>query len=285
MERKKRRIEQLHREYADYLVHSFEITKGFCPKEILLLKQMCDERNIAIVKVKYFVQPIVEHSSEDAVFIKRSYALLLEKNGKVYTEHRSEQRVLRLNNTMIQDELAPYSVLSSKLRMPSSPFNKGSVASRETAVQYAEFYWDDCNSGYPYFENNCTNYISQCLFAGGFLMSGWGNKQTGWWCNGKDTSLAWSTAHSLRWKMGKDKDKISAVEVKNAVELQYGDLIFYDFNGDGRFDHVTIVVAKDGNGEPLINANTTNSRKRYWDYSDSTAYTDDIKYKFFHILY
>ena len=45
-----------------------------------------------------------------------------------------------------------------------------------------------------------------------------------------------------------------------------------------------IVVAKDGHAMPLVNANTYNSRMRYWAYEDSTAYTPKIKYDFFHIV-
>ncbi|EPR28081.1 putative cytosolic protein [Geobacillus sp. WSUCF1] len=69
-----------------------------------------------------------------------------------------------------------------------------------------------------------------------------------------------------------------------AEQLMAGDVICYDFQGDGRFDHSTIVVAKDQNGMPLVNAHTTNSRMRYWSYEDSSAYTPNIRYKFFHII-
>ena len=67
-------------------------------------------------------------------------------------------------------------------------------------------------------------------------------------------------------------------------ELTIGDVICYDFNGDGRWQHNTIVVHKDYYGMPLVNAHTTNSRNRYWDYRNSTAYTPNIQYAFFHIL-
>ena len=37
-------------------------------------------------------------------------------------------------------------------------------------------------------------------------------------------------------------------------------------------------------GMPLVNAHTYNSRMRYWAYEDSSAYTPNIKYKFFTIV-
>ncbi|MFP3361624.1 amidase domain-containing protein, partial [Planococcus sp. SIMBA_143] len=71
--------------------------------------------------------------------------------------------------------------------------------------------------------------------------------------------------------------------VDDRKELKLGDVICYDFEGDGRFDHTTIVTGKDAAGEPLVNAHTFNSRMRYWKYEDSTAYTPNMKYRFFTI--
>ena len=72
-------------------------------------------------------------------------------------------------------------------------------------------------------------------------------------------------------------------EVQDPRELILGDVICYDF-GDGRINHFTIVTGKDAFGMPLVNAHTTNSRLRYWAYEDSSAYTKNIKYKFFTIV-
>ena len=77
---------------------------------------------------------------------------------------------------------------------------------------------------------------------------------------------------------------LRAKEVSKPEELMLGDIICYDFEGDGRFNHNTIVTAKDIHGMPLVNANTTDSRLRYWSYEDSTAYTPNIQYRFFHIV-
>ena len=45
-----------------------------------------------------------------------------------------------------------------------------------------------------------------------------------------------------------------------------GDVIVYDWDGDGAFQHSTIVTAFDAGGKPLVNAHTVSSRHRYWDY-------------------
>lgn len=84
--------------------------------------------------------------------------------------------------------------------------------------------------------------------------------------------------------LANSKAGLRAKKLKEAQELQIGDVICYDFEGDGRYNHTTIVVDHDKGGMPLVNAQTYDSRMRYWSYEDSTAYTPAIRYTFFHIL-
>ncbi|WP_026688815.1 amidase domain-containing protein [Alteribacter aurantiacus] len=155
---------------------------------------------------------------------------------------------------------------------------------RLEVVKYAERWWNTPNPAYKKFENNCTNYLSQCLKAGGIPMTGSGNRSKGWWYTGSNWSYSWTVANAFRWYLSGVKSTIRAREVSSPKELIRGDVICYDFTGDGNWQHTTIVVAKDENNMPLVNANTTNSRMRYWAYEDSTAWTPNIKYKYFHII-
>lgn len=68
-----------------------------------------------------------------------------------------------------------------------------------------------------------------------------------------------------------------------AGELELGDLISYDWNGDGVWQHVAIVVGVDREGEPLVAAHTAPAWGRPWRYTDSPAYTASTKYLFWHI--
>ncbi|HBZ83659.1 MULTISPECIES: amidase domain-containing protein [Brevibacillus] len=156
----------------------------------------------------------------------------------------------------------------------------------EKAVAYAERYWNTTNPAYPRFTDDCTNFISQCLYAGGIPMLMSKEKGKGWWIRtGKsaDWSYSWTVAHSLYLLLKSGGPPMRAVAKPSAADLVPGDIICYDFNGDGRFQHNTIVVAKDANQMPLVNAHTTDSRMRYWAYEDSTAYTPQMRYAFFHI--
>ncbi|HLT54938.1 MAG TPA: amidase domain-containing protein [Bacillota bacterium] len=154
---------------------------------------------------------------------------------------------------------------------------------RLQAVQYAERWWNSYNPAYRKFEVDCTNFVSQCLRAGGAPMRGAPVRSRGWWYSGDSWSYSWAVAHSLRWYLSGSTVGLTGTEVERPEELEPGDVICYDFSGDGRWDHNTIVVSKDYYGMPLVNAHTDNSRHRYWSYEDSTAYTPDIQYKFFRI--
>ncbi len=154
---------------------------------------------------------------------------------------------------------------------------------RLAAVKYAEHWWNSYNPAYKKFDVDCTNYISQCLRAGGAPMRGMPNRSKGWWYQGNNWSFSWAVAHSLRWYLSGSTEGLQGKEVESASDLYPGDVICYDFQGDGRWDHNTIVVTKDANGMPLVNAHTDNSRHRYWSYEDSSAWTPDIQYKFFQI--
>ena len=48
---------------------------------------------------------------------------------------------------------------------------------REAAVAYAQKWWNSHNPKFPVFDVDCTNFISQCLFAGGAPMRGQFNRE------------------------------------------------------------------------------------------------------------
>ncbi|TVY10175.1 amidase domain-containing protein [Paenibacillus cremeus] len=184
------------------------------------------------------------------------------------------------------------------MRAPSVPFLNYSVLpqiqyarvsyNRAEAVQYADQWWDKSNPSYINFEVNCSSYVSQCLFAGGAPMNYTGKRNAGWWYKGREKgqelwSFSWAVADSLQFYLLTSRSGLRATEVPEAWQLDIGDVISYDWDGDGRFQHSTIVTAKDANGMPLVNANTVSSKHRYWSYTDSPAYTERTRYRLLHI--
>ncbi len=116
-----------------------------------------------------------------------------------------------------------------------------------------------------------------------------GRRESGWWYQGKSGgrelwSYSWAVAHSLQVHLSRSRTALQACVVERPEQLMVGDVICYDWDGDSRFQHNTIVIGFDAYGMPLVNAHTTNSRYRYWDYRDSPAWTERTVYRFFHIL-
>ncbi|WP_026962167.1 amidase domain-containing protein [Alicyclobacillus herbarius] len=157
---------------------------------------------------------------------------------------------------------------------------------RLQALRYAELWWNRPNPQYVYFRlDDCTNFVSQCLYSAGVPMHDTGNRASGWWYrfndSGEDTwSFSWSTAHALYLYL---TGQVQASVRSSAQELKIGDLVFYDWQGQGRFGHCTIVVDFDQKGDPLVNAHTDPSYHRHYLYLDSRAWTPQTRYAFVHL--
>ncbi|WLR58417.1 amidase domain-containing protein [Guptibacillus hwajinpoensis] len=212
---------------------------------------------------------------------------LIKQGEKLYQEERLEKRLAKMvEGELILDrsaEIEGGTLLVAEGKGSGDARLKGSYYDRLSALKYAERWWDDANPSYQSFDVDCTNYISQCLHAGKAPMRGYPDRTKGWWMKGNNWSYSWTVAHALRWHLSSSKNGLRAREVANPDDLIPGDIICYDFDGDGYWQHTTFVVDNDEKGYPLVNAHTTNSRMRYWAYEDSTAWTPEIKYKFFHI--
>ncbi|ATW24090.1 amidase domain-containing protein [Candidatus Formimonas warabiya] len=185
--------------------------------------------------------------------------------------------------------------VDKNLRYPGQPRNtgtnvfRGQKYDRAAAVRYAQKWWNNYNPSFHSFSVDCTNYVSQVLYAGGIPMTYTGKANTGWWYSGSGTpedkwSYSWTVAHSLRWYLASGKGTLRAEPADSAQLLLPGDVICYDWDGDGVWQHNTVVVGLNGDGQPLVNAHTNNSQNRYWDYQDSLAWTEKTKYLFWRIL-
>ncbi|MBU8855617.1 hypothetical protein C2I27_16515 [Priestia megaterium] len=265
--------------------------KPFIEQQCELKRSLIKKREVDVLKcnMKGSIQSAHTDQEETRVLYKVHIQAFLKQNDFFYIEEEIEDRLaLFYKDTLIQDELLVKDFSEDEVEMDVEEVEedeeRASYYDRLAAVQYAEKHWDKPNESYKQFEVNCTNYISQCLHAGKAPMRGYPKKTNGWWMRGNAWSYSWAVAHSMHSYLSNSKSGLRAVRKSSASELVPGDVICYDFEGDGRWNHTTIVVAKDGHGMPLVNANTYNSRMRYWAYEDSTAYTPKIKYDFFHIV-
>ena len=150
------------------------------------------------------------------------------------------------------------------------------------AAAYADTYWQNYNPAWPSFANSggdCTNFVSQALYAGGIAMrtsppySG-----DGAWYMLK-SKHRWSDA--LPWVNAQDNSVFAIRHLAGVTQVasyfgvapgqivadnaSQGDIVLYDFNNDGVYDHEAIITASDGTSSwDLVDAHTNNRYHAYW---------------------
>lgn len=285
----RKQLQDLLKRRVEQCVSQERTNAGDCPK-IERKKESCLKRKAEIVKSKATgkITDIREEHDISVVSYEVHFQYLIKQQDLLILEEEIEQRRAEFLYDELIEDIEVHPNLQRDVKDYFVPTDDSDERlsfeyNRLRAVQYAERWWNEFNPAYKRFENDCTNFISQCLRAGGAPMRGIPNRNRGWWMT-NTWSFSWTVAQSLKGYLGTSGVGLRAKEVASPRELLLGDIICYDFQGDGRFDHNTIVTGKDAYGMPLVNAHTTNSRMRYWAYEDSTAYTPQIKYKFYTIV-
>ena len=282
-------MEKVHHVIDEYTSRS---QSGYHSEKVKRKKESCQERYAEIVKVHAggkIHRITSERNETQTILYDVHYKYFIKQGDLLYLEEEVENRSAVFYGDRIYEDSEVQIEYSESVEDEESESVEAIDRvtyqyDRLSAVQYAERWWNSYNPAYKKFENDCTNYISQCLHAGDAPMHGYPTKGKGWWMRNQSWSYSWTVANSLRWYIPNSTMGLRGKLVESPKELKLGDVICYDFEGDGRFDHTTIVTGKDAAGEPLVNAHTFNSRMRYWKYEDSTAYTPNIKYRFFTIV-
>jgi hypothetical protein len=158
---------------------------------------------------------------------------------------------------------------------------------RTAAVRYALRHVFRPNPAYANMDTmggggDCTNFVSQCLLAGGWHMDYRGaGYETEWWYRRLGTapfdadnndwwSCTWSlpsllSKYVLANNLGRPLDLMERPRL--ARTLKKGDIIFYDWSGDGFFDH-SVIVTSFIRGWPRVTYRTlrplTAIRNAYW---------------------
>nr|WP_249115407.1 amidase domain-containing protein [Bacillus safensis] len=256
-------------------------------------KELFARRQVEIVKAKAKTKlldsSIQDDGAQHVQYLAHLTYVCKDVDDSFYLEEQVEKREAFLYNDMLVkdrmmlEERQREELMDERFQIEEQ-FGRAFHYDRRAAVQYAETYWNKRNPAYKNFEDNCTNFISQCLKAGNAPTRGYPNRGSGWWVCPHTWSYSWTVAHAMKNYLANSKAGLRAKKLKEPRELQIGDVICYDFEGDGRYNHTTIVVDHDKGGMPLVNAQTYDCRMRYWSYEDSTAYTPAIRYMFFHIL-
>ena len=115
---------------------------------------------------------------------------------------------------------------------------------RQVASNYAQKWALDRNPKFYAFDaigGDCTNYISQCLLAGGGVMDF--DKYFGWYYNSQyDRSPSWTSVEYLQKFLLANQKKGPFATIQNIKNLQVGDLIQLK-QTQHRFNH-TLIISK-----------------------------------------
>lgn len=152
------------------------------------------------------------------------------------------------------------------------------VYDRDAAKAYADKYALTYNPTYVRFSADCCNFVSQGTRAGGMPMAS-GDWTSGWWYDKQGTSSPTDDTYSWSWIsctkqmafwVGTRIDWVSSIS-----NVSRGDAIYYDWTGDGSWDHVAILAGTNSAGQKVIDAHTTDHYHVYWKLGTSAT-----RYKF-----
>jgi hypothetical protein len=123
--------------------------------------------------------------------------------------------------------------------------------SPSVAVKYSYDWVWGYNPAYVRFSNDCTNFVSQALKAGGWTETGWIKYSDGaWYYSSPEPSWTWGGAQNLfdfiqgsgrAWKIA-----------PSIYDLWEGDVVQFKFPNDTNIHH-TMIVSKVVNGNPYVN--------------------------------
>jgi cell wall-associated NlpC family hydrolase len=139
---------------------------------------------------------------------------------------------------------------------------------RPAAQAYADRYALSYNPTFVRFAGaDCANFASQCARAGGMPQAS-GSTSSGWWYDKEGTSSPSGDTYSLSWinvtrQIGYWNTRRTDWESSAGV-LSRGDFIYYDWSGDGVWDHVAVVAGTNSAGQKVIDAHTTDHYRVYW---------------------
>ncbi len=147
---------------------------------------------------------------------------------------------------------------------------------RAGAAAYADRYALSYNSTYIRFSADCCNYASQCAKAGDmpeiFVDPVWWYDKNGTSSPSDDRwSASWpSCSRQITAWAGRRIGWVTSVSL-----ITRGDFIYYDWTGNGSWDHVAVCVGTNSLGQKIVDAHTTDHYHVYWKLGTSST-----KYKF-----
>ncbi|CAM5669512.1 MULTISPECIES: amidase domain-containing protein [Streptomyces] len=132
-------------------------------------------------------------------------------------------------------------------------------------VAYANKHWKKANSDYRLYGNDCTNFISQAMRAGGWKATSGSfstrkdNKRWFYGSHTSTTSYTWAGAENWYWFASKHSKRTKMLN--NVWKMRSADVLQADWKRDGIIDH-TMIVTKNSKGELYLTYHTPSTHNK-----------------------
>nr|WP_246422193.1 amidase domain-containing protein [Nocardiopsis mwathae] len=129
-----------------------------------------------------------------------------------------------------------------------------SAANRAKVSRYAKKHWKNYNKNYRRFGQDCTNFASQALRAGGWKhKTGYYKSTSAWWYNRLNQSRSWVNAEYF-YQFALKKSKRTSMH-SSPGKLRTGDILQYRTKRDKAKSHTMITTGRK-KGQPLLTYHT-----------------------------
>ncbi|MFE7166029.1 amidase domain-containing protein [Streptomyces sp. NPDC057616] len=148
---------------------------------------------------------------------------------------------------------------------PAKAKNLGSGAKYPYAAMaaYAEKYWQNYNSAYRHYNGDggdCTNFLSQSLYAGGWKQITNSTTDYGTWYSKKSAdSDTWVGVNEWSWFTQTTK---RTTALAYAYQMDVGDVLQIDFDKDGSKDHSMMTTYRSVSGMPYMTYHSNDTYRR-----------------------
>ncbi|MFI8227861.1 amidase domain-containing protein [Streptomyces sp. NPDC085900] len=148
---------------------------------------------------------------------------------------------------------------------PAAPKNLGTSApyNYPAMAAYAEKYWKNYNTAYRRYNGmggDCTNFLSQSLYAGGWKQVTASTEDYDTWYSGSSSdSDTWIGVNEWSWFTQTAK---RTTPLANAYQMDVGDVLQMDFDKDGSKDHSMMTTYRSGSGVPYVTYHDADTYRR-----------------------
>lgn len=248
---------------------------------------------------------VVDNGSKDPVNSKKRKTHIFNFSLQDGQWSLTQDKVLN-DLAPVTPEPGEFKVQGAPINVLSKPKNKSSVIDNtvvnasivhggfnpSNAVNYARSYWNNYNSAYRTYSNDCTNFVSQALNWGGWQHNGgWYDDTNYWWYSpsivvawgGRAESRSWIQTNYFWWFA---RNSGRARNAAYLSDFRPGDVLQIDQSvPDGYLDHTEIVTSKDSSGNIYLTSHSVNVLDKpfwtiYYQYPGAAFYGSIMNYSY-----